>query len=100
MMSSLLRLLLAALLMDASATKACSPPPPAGRTVDGPGHSTVPYFEPTYYAFFGKVLNEAKDSKGNPALSVQVLNAWTDRQSVGDIVTVGVEQWMGCDLTS
>jgi len=99
-MRFLSRLLLVALLIGPSAIEACSPPPPQGGTVDGPANSSVPYYEPSYYAFIGKVLKEAKDPKGNPGLSIQVLDAWTNRQSVGDVITVGVEQWMGCGLTS
>jgi len=28
-----------------------------------------------------------------------VLDAWSDRQEVGQVITIGVEQWIGCGLT-
>lgn len=84
-------------LAFASGALACSPPAPLS-TVSGPGGSQIPYQEPTYYAFLGKVVGYKRNAAGDPALSIVVLDAWTNRQVVGETVTIGVARWQGCGL--
>lgn len=79
------------------AAYACSPPPPVS-LVAGPAGSQVPYYDAEYYAFLGKVMAYGKDPDGNPAVVIEVTDSWTERQSVGSLVTVGVAQWQGCGL--
>jgi len=90
--------LITALLATGNAF-ACSPPA-ALSTRDGPNGSRVPYQDPTYFAFLGKVVGHSVTSNGDPALVVQVLDAWTDRQTAGQFLTIGVAQWQGCGLTT
>jgi hypothetical protein len=90
------KLLLLLLLLAAPASFACSPPPVCGLCAEPP---QVPYQRPEYFAFVGKVLAHTRDDAGNPALSLLVLDAWTDRQTAGQTITIGVAQWQGCYLT-
>lgn len=76
---------------------ACSPPPPLS-VVEGPGGTLVPYQEPSYYAFLGKVVGHTRNGQGAPALSVEVIDAWTTRQKIGEVVIIAVQQWQGCGL--
>ena len=76
---------------------ACSPPP-AIPVVAGPNGVMLPYQEPSYFAFLGKVVGHEDNAAGVPALAVEVLDAWTARQRRGEIVTIAVEQWQGCGL--
>src|SRR5690348_15426626 len=83
-------------LVTATPTFACSPPPTIWLGENGPH---VPYEHPSFFAFLGKVVGHTSTSDGHPALSLLVLDAWSDRQEVGQVITIGVEQWIGCGLT-
>ncbi len=76
---------------------ACSPPPPLS-VIEGPNGTLVPNREPSYYAFLGKVVGHTRNGRGVPALSVKVIDAWTTRQRVGEVIVIAVEQWQGCGL--
>jgi hypothetical protein len=65
----------------------------------GPEVPQVPYERPAYFAFIGKVLAHTTTDAGDPALSLLVLDAWTERQTQGQEITIGVAQWQGCYLT-
>jgi hypothetical protein len=90
------KLLLMPLLLVAPMSFACGPPPVCGLCAEPP---QVPYQRPEYFAFVGKVLAHTHDDAGNPALSLLVQDAWTDRQTAGQTITIGVAQWQGCYLT-
>ena len=88
---------LSALLATGNAF-ACSPPPPLS-TVEGPNGTMVPYQDPTYFAFLGRIVGHSLTKDGDPALVVLVLDAWTNRQEAGQVLAIGVAQWRGCGLT-
>ena len=78
--------------------QACSPPP-ALSTVQGPANTPIAYQDNSFFAFVGRVSGHAQTEHGAPALTIEVLDAWTSRQAIGELVTIGVEQWQGCGLT-
>mgnify|MGYP007089896485 CR=1 FL=1 len=59
----------------------------------------VPYEHQQFYAFLGKVVGHTTTNSGDPALSIVVLDAWTQRQKEGQLMTIGVAQWIGCGLS-
>ena len=91
--------LLASCIFLASAQSAlgCGPPPKM-ELVPGPGGTSVPWFNEYAYAYIGKVVGHSKDESDNPALDVQVLDAWTPVQKNGDVLKVTVQPWSGCGL--
>ena len=91
-------LVLAALLASvASHAIACSPPPPHP-VVEGPTGTLLPRHDASDFAFLGKVVGHTQTAAGVPALAVEVLDPWTARQRRGEIVTIAVDQWQGCNL--
>ena len=68
------------------------------QTVAGPDGSSVPYFNEYAFAFVGKVVGYSENEWKDPSLNVQVLDAWTPRQRIGEILKVSVQPWSGCDL--
>ena len=91
--------LLVALLLFANAREVSSCTPPTEmQLVPGPAGTPVPWFNEYAYAYIGKVVAYSKDEWGNPALDVQVLDAWTPMQKNGDILKVTVQPWSGCGL--
>ena len=90
-------LVLCLLLACEQDTLACSPPPRL-ELVPGPAGTSVPWFNQYAYAYIGKVVGYSENESKDPALSVQVLDAWTPVQKVGDILKVSVQPWSGCGL--
>ena len=84
-------------LLACTQALACSPPP-ALQSVVGPDGSSVPYFNEYAFAYVGKVVGYSENEWKDPALDVQVLDAWTPRQKIGDVLKVSVQPWSGCDL--
>ncbi|MCL1636141.1 hypothetical protein M2650_16080 [Luteimonas sp. SX5] len=89
-------LCLIALLTVSSPAFSCSPPLALWLGPEGP---KVPYQYPSHFAFLGKVVGYTTTSTGDPALSLLVLDAWTNRQVEGQVIDIGVAQWQGCNLS-
>jgi hypothetical protein len=90
------RFALVVALVTTAPAFACGPPPAIWLGEKGP---QVPYEHPSFFAFLGKVVGHTSTGDGHPALSLLVLDAWSDRQEAGQVITIGVEQWIGCGLT-
>ncbi|GAC1412332.1 MAG: hypothetical protein NVSMB6_14160 [Burkholderiaceae bacterium] len=65
--------------------------------VGGPNGTLIPYFNDYAYAFIGKVVGYGENEWKDPALDIQVLDAWTSRQKNGDILKISVQPWSGCN---
>jgi len=90
--------LFALCVVSGQPVNACSPPPPMS-VVTGPNGVMLPYQEPSYFAFLGRVVGYAESAAATPALAIEVIDPWTARQRRGEIVTIAVEQWQGCNLS-
>lgn len=64
--------------------------------VEGAAGSPVPCYDSNYYAFIGKVVAQHSGREHGPSLTLEVIDAWTNLQSVGSLVTASVTQWQGC----
>ena len=84
-------------LIAATQSFACTPPPPQA-PIKGTIGAEFAQQNPDYFAFVGKVVGYTSTSEGHPALSIRVLDAWTTRQTVGEVIAIGVAQWQGCGL--
>jgi hypothetical protein len=78
---------------------ACTPPARLGLEPE-PAGSSVPYFNNYFYAFVGKVVGYAENESKDPALAVEVLDAWTPMQKPGDVLNIRVSIWSGCSATA
>jgi hypothetical protein len=68
------------------------------RLEPGPAGASIPYFNKYAYAYIGKVVGYSENEWKDPALAVEVLDAWTPVQKNGDVLKVSVQPWSGCGL--
>jgi hypothetical protein len=86
-----------ALFLCARGVSACTPPA-AMHLESGPAGASIPYFNEYAYAYVGKVVGYSENEWKDPALAVEVLDAWTPMQKKGDVLKVSVQPWSGCGL--